>query len=118
MNFKEIDMPARTFSVEEIIQLTDHGMYTELREPRGRDNWAELCDVVFKDEHEERLYHVLYSDPLTDMVRLDREPEDFYPDAYRNDEDVWVVECPEVELYVTYLPVVRFRKVADVSEVV
>lgn len=118
MNYKEIDMPARLFTVEEIDQLSDCGSYTAFSEPRGRDDWAELRDIVFRDETEDRLYHVLYSDPLNDWVRADREPEDFYPEAKRNDEGVWVVECHEVELYVTYLPVVRFRRVADVSEAV
>lgn len=111
-------MPARLFTVDEIDRLTDYGMYHELKEGRGRREWDELCDVVFKDEYEERLYHVLYSDALTDAVLIDREPEDFYPDAKRNEDGVWVVECHEVELYVTYLPVVRFRRVADVSEAV
>lgn len=91
-------MPTRTFSTSDL----DHFLLVAsvFEESRGRGRNSEQFDIVFQAD-DDKLYHVVIAVPH-DLGPF------WYPAAYDN-----AVECPEVELYTTWRPVVRFRKVPD-----
>ena len=94
-------MASRWFTVDELNDM-DLPWTAEFTESRGRDKWGENVDLVFRYEWTQ--YHVLmHFTPGGDRS---------YPDAI-NIEGLWVVDCPEVELYPTRRHVVQFRKVTD-----
>lgn len=87
------------FTVDELDEM-DLPWTAEHVESRGRGKTGENVDLIFRRDWV--LYHV--------MMHFAPDGTQTYPDAFPI-EGVWVVDCPEVELYATTRQTTLFRKV-------
>lgn len=94
-------MGSRWFTVDELDDM-DLPWTAEHISSRGRGKTGENVDLVFR--YDCVSYHV--------MMHVAPDGTQTYPDAI-SIEGLWIVDCPEVEMYATRRPALLFRKVAD-----
>jgi hypothetical protein len=92
------------FTVDEL-EAMDLPWTAEWIESRGRGKTGEYVDLCFRRDW--TLYHVL--------MFIAPDGTQTYPESFPLEDGVFVVDCPEVELYATRRHVVQFRKVTDAA---
>jgi hypothetical protein len=103
-------MPSRTFTIDELEEVSYENVF---KDGRGKRRWSETFDIVFLAD-DDLHYHVLVEEGHTEDQ--DYYGSDRFPECRLSDDGYMVVDCPEVEIYQTMLPVTKFRKISDIDE--